>query len=143
LAFKFIAISGDLVKRRPVQGTDSQQTIRHSLVGGVLRFLVRSLYTLRARVSKSRPRNKHRSDCLAFSSKKFSFQRLEGEVKTAKIDCGEERFFCGKLSVNSYPTVFLYLDSDEKYEISSQDPTEIVSRVKQLVNDKHYEHDEL
>jgi DnaJ family protein C protein 10 len=69
--------------------------------------------------------------------------RLEGEVKTAKIDCGEERFFCGKLSVNSYPTVFLYLDSDEKYEISSQDPTEIVSRVKQLVNDKHYEHDEL
>ncbi|KAJ3650312.1 hypothetical protein Zmor_022007 [Zophobas morio] len=69
--------------------------------------------------------------------------RLEGYIRSVKVDCEAERVFCATLYINSYPSLFLYLSPTERHEISTQSAKEIVSRVKQIVNDRHSKHDEL
>lgn len=55
-----------------------------------------------------------------------------------------EREFCYKSGITSYPTVMLYLSPNEKYEINSQVPKEIIRNVKQILEKKSKnEHDEL
>ncbi|KRT80031.1 Thioredoxin, partial [Oryctes borbonicus] len=71
-------------------------------------------------------------------------ERLQGKVRTGKVDCEMERDFCYKSGITSYPTVMLYLSPKEKYEIHSQVPKEIIRNVKQIIKEKsNSEHDEL
>lgn len=72
------------------------------------------------------------------------FQILSGEVKTAKIDCEEERLFCGELGITGYPTLRLYLSPDKYFRIGTQDAAEVADTVKRMILDnKITEHDEL
>lgn len=72
-------------------------------------------------------------------------QKLDGKVRSGKVDCEAERDFCREMRVTAYPTVILFLSPDERHEISSQVPSEILERVKGLIGQKkmkHYVHDE-
>lgn len=75
----------------------------------------------------------------------FHFQRLEGRVRTVKIDCEAERMFCGRQGITGYPTVRLYLSPKEFFKIESQDAGYILRRVKEITEQyKHKSgHDEL
>ncbi|XP_018569443.1 dnaJ homolog subfamily C member 10-like [Anoplophora glabripennis] len=72
-------------------------------------------------------------------------QRLEGRVRTAKIDCEAERVFCGRQGITGYPTLRLYLSPKEFFTIDNQDAAHILRRVKEIVEQyKHKQHhDEL
>lgn len=73
-------------------------------------------------------------------------QRLEGKVRTGKVDCEAERDFCRELRVTAYPTVLFYLSPEERHEISSQVPAEIMEQIRRLMERKkqgRFEHDEL
>lgn len=75
----------------------------------------------------------------------YKLQRLEGKVRTGKVDCEAERQFCRELRVDGYPTVMLYLSPKKRIPIDSQDPKVIVETVKKLIEkrDARGEHDEL
>ncbi|KAJ8942244.1 hypothetical protein NQ318_003091 [Aromia moschata] len=86
------------------------------------------------------------SHCVHFEPEFRSVaQKLEGQVRSAKIDCEAERVFCGERRVRGYPTVRLYLSPVDFYVIDSQDSFEIVRRVKELIKDYRHRqgHDEL
>lgn len=73
-------------------------------------------------------------------------QRLEGKVRSGKVDCEAERNFCREMRVTAYPTVILFLSPEERHEISSQVPAEILEKVKGFIDrntQKTLEHDEL
>ncbi|KAJ8970385.1 hypothetical protein NQ314_001253, partial [Rhamnusium bicolor] len=72
-------------------------------------------------------------------------QRLEGKVRSAKIDCEADRIFCGGLGITGYPTIRLYLSPTEFYKIDTQGAVQIIRRVKQLIEENKYKqgHDEL
>lgn len=72
-------------------------------------------------------------------------QRLDGKVRAAKIDCEAHRVFCGHQRVIGYPTIRLYLAPDEHNTIDTQDPNEIVRKVKVIVKEYNERnmHDEL
>lgn len=62
------------------------------------------------------------------------------------MDCEAERDFCREMRVTAYPTVILFLSPEERHEISSQVPSEILERVKSLIGMKKKKqdvHDEL
>lgn len=66
-------------------------------------------------------------------------------MRSGKVDCEADRDFCRELRVTAYPTVMLFLSPEERYEISSQVPSEILERIKSLIGEKkekHYVHDE-
>nr|XP_023014480.1 dnaJ homolog subfamily C member 10-like [Leptinotarsa decemlineata] len=71
-------------------------------------------------------------------------QRLQGQVRSAKIDCEAERVFCGHLGITGYPAVRLYFSPTDFYKIDSRESAQIIKRVKTLVheNDQKYKHDE-
>ncbi|ERL92534.1 hypothetical protein D910_09847 [Dendroctonus ponderosae] len=72
-------------------------------------------------------------------------QRLDGKVRSAKIDCEAHRIFCGYQGVSGYPAVRLYMSPQKHFEIDSQNANEIIQKVKYLL-EKHkrsYSHDEL
>lgn len=65
-------------------------------------------------------------------------------MRSGKVDCEVERAFCRELRVTSYPTVILYLSPNDKEEITSRVPFEIVSEVKAAILQwKNRFHDEL
>lgn len=50
------------------------------------------------------------------------------------------------MRVTAYPTVILFLSPTERHEVPSQFPSEIINRVKSLIEEKRlhdYGHDEL
>ncbi|KAJ8922000.1 hypothetical protein NQ315_008638 [Exocentrus adspersus] len=72
-------------------------------------------------------------------------QRLEGRVRSAKVDCEAERMFCGSLGIRGYPTVMLYLSPTVSHRIESQEASQILRMVKKLIEDykRAHNHDEL
>ncbi|CAH1105266.1 unnamed protein product [Psylliodes chrysocephalus] len=70
--------------------------------------------------------------------------RLEGKVRSAKVDCEEDRVSCGRLGIREYPTLRLYLAPDSFFPIEVEDPAQMLKRVKQIIKEaEHTEHDEL
>ncbi|KAG5887580.1 hypothetical protein JTB14_009988 [Gonioctena quinquepunctata] len=82
---------------------------------------------------------------LALDKYRTVAQRLEGRVRSAKIDCEAERIFCAHQGVTGYPTVRLYLAPTEFYKIDSRDMSQIIQSVKTLIKQSQHqqEHDEL
>lgn len=73
-------------------------------------------------------------------------QKLEGKVRSGKVDCEAERNFCRELRVVAYPTVILFLSPQERHEITSQVPVEILEKIRGLIEGRkqvRYDHDEL
>lgn len=73
-------------------------------------------------------------------------QRLEGKVRSAKLDCEKERVFCGQvLGITGYPTVRLYLSPSEFYPVQIGDVSYVLKQVKEVLDKKkhEYDHDEL
>ncbi|CAH1183258.1 unnamed protein product [Phaedon cochleariae] len=72
-------------------------------------------------------------------------QRLEGRVRSAKIDCEAERIFCGKQGVTGYPTVRLYFAPKEFYKIESRQASQIIKEVNRIIKEREHanDHDEL
>lgn len=72
-------------------------------------------------------------------------QKLEGKIRSGKVDCDAERDFCRQMRVAAYPTVILFLSPEERVEITTQVPAEILERVRSLTdkNKKKDQHDEL
>lgn len=70
------------------------------------------------------------------------FQKLQGKVRTGKVDCESERSFCRELRITSYPTIVLYLSPNERHNINSQVPKEIIVRVKEIIAERSIIHDE-
>lgn len=64
-------------------------------------------------------------------------------MKTAKVDCDNERLFCSELGITGYPTVRLYLSPDKYIKIGSQDSAEVSELVKRLIKNHKTGHDEL
>ncbi|CAG9854722.1 unnamed protein product [Phyllotreta striolata] len=72
-------------------------------------------------------------------------QKLEGKVRSGKVDCEQNRIFCGRLGITAYPTVRLYVAPKKFYTIDVEEPSRIISGVKEILKQiKHsQEHDEL
>ena len=70
------------------------------------------------------------------------FQKLQGKVRSAKVDCENERSFCRELRITSYPTVVLYLSPNERHIINTQVPKEIIARIKEIIAKRSIIHDE-
>ncbi|XP_076250854.1 dnaJ homolog subfamily C member 10-like [Rhynchophorus ferrugineus] len=72
-------------------------------------------------------------------------RRLDGKVRSAKIDCEANRVFCGHQRVSAYPTVRLYLSPDNYVNLESKNPTDISNKVKEILQDSKQNeiHDEL
>lgn len=69
---------------------------------------------------------------------------MEGKVRSAKVDCEEDRVSCGRLGIREYPTLRLYLAPDSFFPIEVEDPAQMLKRVKQIIKEaEHTEHDEL
>ncbi|CAH1121720.1 unnamed protein product [Ceutorhynchus assimilis] len=70
-------------------------------------------------------------------------QRLDGKVRSGKIDCETNRIFCGYQRVVGYPTVRLYFSPTEYVNIGSQEANAIIKQVKALLEERENQHDEL
>lgn len=70
-------------------------------------------------------------------------QRLEGRIRTGKIDCETYRSICRELEVTSYPTILLFLSPKEWLRIDSQDPQEIIKQVIDISKQRNFMRDEL
>lgn len=71
-------------------------------------------------------------------------QKLKGQVKTAKVNCEEERILCGEIGITGYPTVRLYLSPNKYIRIGSQNAEEIAGIVRNSISqNKIIDHDEL
>ncbi|CAG9826607.1 unnamed protein product [Diabrotica balteata] len=70
-------------------------------------------------------------------------ERLEGIVRTGKLDCEKERIFCGKtLGITAYPTVRLYISPSKYYPIESLGVSDILKQVTEILEkQKAHEHD--
>lgn len=73
--------------------------------------------------------------------------RLEGEVRSAKVDCEKNRHFCGHLHIHAYPTVRLYFSPKEFYTIESFEAPDVLKQVRKLMKERknraNVDHDEL
>ncbi|KAL1491528.1 hypothetical protein ABEB36_012112 [Hypothenemus hampei] len=72
-------------------------------------------------------------------------QKLDGIIRSAKIDCEAHRIFCGYQRVTGYPTVRLYLGPNEYVNIDSQNANELVRRINVILAEwkNRSKHDEL
>lgn len=70
-------------------------------------------------------------------------QRLEGYVRTGKVDCESYRSICRELEVTSYPTVLLFFAPNDWLRIDSQDAQEIIKRVIDISKQRNLMRDEL
>lgn len=70
-------------------------------------------------------------------------QRLEGLVRSGKVNCDEQRHICDNQHIHSYPSLWLYISHTLRYEIDSQNSQYIIDRVKSLLTQlKSKIHDE-
>ncbi|XP_022905915.2 dnaJ homolog subfamily C member 10-like [Onthophagus taurus] len=65
-------------------------------------------------------------------------RKLQGKVRCGKIDCDPENHFCRKQKISSYPTIMLYLSPNQRFEIDSQVPKEIISEVFKIMDQQGF-----